>query len=380
MRLLHIITGLATGGAEMALWRLLSNLDKTRFKSTVISLLEEGTIGPKLRSIGINVIPLRISRMAFKGKTIVDIARIVREYRPGLVQTWMHHANLLGLLGGLCSGGAAPIVWNVRNTFTGFSNHPPWTRLVIRVAGWLSRIPASIIFNSHAGLASHVAIGYKLEKSTVIPNGFDTVTFRPEADAGVRLRSQVGVSPSCRLIGWVGRYHPVKGVERFLAAVKGVVEFSSRRNIAAIMCGRGISWENPIFADEVRKLGLEDVVFPLEERGDIASVTAAFDVAVSSSESEGFSNAIGEAMCCGVPCVVTDVGDSARIVAETGVVVPPGSASALTRGILQILALRPKERQALGNAARSRVESNFSIRQVAAQYTELYDRVTSEEY
>ena len=100
---------------------------------------------------------------------------------------------------------------------------------------------------------------------------------------------------------------------------------------------------------------------------------AALDVFVSSSKyGEGFSNAIGEAMACSVPCVVTDVGDSAAIVGGTGLVVPPGDAGALAAAVRRVLAMSAEQRQELGRAARDRVRERFHLPVVVGRYEALY--------
>jgi len=94
----------------------------------------------------------------------------------------------------------------------------------------------------------------------------------------------------------------------------------------------------------------------------------------SSSSGEAFPNVIGEAMACGVPCVVTDVGDSAYVVGDTGQVVPPCNPQALADGIIQLLDLPKCERQALGNRSRKRIEENFTLDEIVRQYETFYTK------
>jgi glycosyltransferase involved in cell wall biosynthesis len=104
---------------------------------------------------------------------------------------------------------------------------------------------------------------------------------------------------------------------------------------------------------------------------------AAFDVATSSSLGEAFPMVLIEAMACGVPCVATDVGDSALIVADTGLTVPSDDAGALAAAWQGLLVVPQQERADLGRRARERALANFSIGQTSARIWELYRAVAT---
>src|SRR5262249_4692931 len=110
----------------------------------------------------------------------------------------------------------------------------------------------------------------------------------------------------------------------------------------------------------------------LGTRRDMEKICAALDIAVSSSFTESFPNAIGEAMACGVPCVVTNVGDAPRLVGETGVVVPPRDPEALASGMNRLLDLSSMDREALGARARRWIISHYSLDSVASAFASLY--------
>jgi glycosyltransferase involved in cell wall biosynthesis len=140
-----------------------------------------------------------------------------------------------------------------------------------------------------------------------------------------------------------------------------------------LLAGRGVSNEQPELTKMIQEYQLQDHVFLLGERHDTPRLMLALDVACSASAwGEGFSNAIGEAMACGVPCVVTDVGDSSFIVGATGISTPPANPAGLAQGIIRLIEAGPERRQQLGLAARRRIENDFSISSVARRYQELY--------
>jgi glycosyltransferase involved in cell wall biosynthesis len=132
---------------------------------------------------------------------------------------------------------------------------------------------------------------------------------------------------------------------------------------------------NGVLVEQADALGISGRCHLLGPRRDVARIHASLDVAVSSSISEAFPLAVGEAMACGVPCVATDVGDSALMIGETGRVVPPGDAAALAAAIRDVLALKPGERVKLGEAARRSVCERFDLGAVARRYERLYEQV-----
>ena len=118
---------------------------------------------------------------------------------------------------------------------------------------------------------------------------------------------------------------------------------------------------------------LDQRIFLMGERSDLPRITAALDIACSSSAwGEGFSNAIGEAMACGVPCVVTDIGDSGFIIGDTGLLVPPRNPQALADAISRLIVAGADRRQQLGAAARLKVEKEFSLASITCRFAELY--------
>jgi glycosyltransferase involved in cell wall biosynthesis len=142
--------------------------------------------------------------------------------------------------------------------------------------------------------------------------------------------------------------------------------------------GKGVDTNNRHLMNQINFSGTADHFHLMGERDDIAAITQTLDVATSSSAyGEGFPNAIGEAMACGVPCVVTDVGDSAYLVGETGEVVPPRAPAALAGAWHKILSLSNSDRQSRGRAARQRIVAHFSLAEIVQQYERFYLELAS---
>ena len=144
-----------------------------------------------------------------------------------------------------------------------------------------------------------------------------------------------------------------------------------RKDVHFVLAGRGVVWENDVLSSHIPDFQ-KKYFHLLGERHDIEGIISALDIATSASYSEGFPNTVCEAMACGVPSVVTDVGDSAYIVGNRGLVIPPADPEAMRKAWSTILAMDEGDRQALGSAGRRRIASLFSMERVTREYRRLY--------
>jgi glycosyltransferase involved in cell wall biosynthesis len=295
---------------------------------------------------------------------------LLRRFRPDVVQTWLYHADFAGLLAARLAGVPA-VLWNIRCADMDDAHRSTSLRMLQRILALLSPLPRAVVSNSRAGREAHERLGYRARAWHIIPNAVDTDLFRPDPEARAALLHELALPPSARLIGIVGRSHPMKDHATFLRAARKVA--SACPSTRYVLVGRDIA-----ASDELQQLAAaigQDRVVMTGERSDIARLLSGFDVAVSSSYSEGFPNVVVEAMACGTPVVVTDAGDSAAIVGDCGVVCPPRDPEALAAGIERVLGLSPAERTALVTSARQRVLAHFTLPAAAAQYASLYRSV-----
>jgi len=377
MKVLHLITGLKTGGAEMMLYKILSHMDPSAFQNEVVSMTGSGEIGQKIEALNIPVSALGMAPGVPAPQAIIRLARHIRRTRPAVIQTWMYHADLLGGLAGRLAGGV-PVLWNIRNS--GLEPHLT-KRSTIWIAGvcmrLARRLPARIVCCSERAARLHVDFGYPQEKMVVIPNGFALESFRPDATARARVRREMGIPLDAPLIGFMARFDPTKDHSNFFqaAALLG----RDHPNAHFLLCGKEITEDNPALTGQSTAAGLGDRCHLLGLRRDMPELTAALDIAASSSAGEGFPNAIGEAMACGIPCAVTDVGDSALLVGGTGRVVPRRDPQALAGSWRELLEMGAEDRRLLGALARQRVETHFDIRVIAARYGRLYEETAGTE-
>ncbi len=263
------------------------------------------------------------------------------------------------------------LVWNIRCTNMDLSKYRRMTRLAMRACAVLSRYPYMIIANSQAAIEYHQRRHYRPERSTVIPNGFDLDHFKPDPALRTQVRRELGIPDGASCIGLVARFDPMKDHKTFLRAAGKVG--AKYPGAHFVLAGHGVDSNNRTLCQWIKEARLNSRVHLLGQQQEIQIILAGLDIACSSSSyGEGFSNSIGEAMSCGVPCVVTDVGDSARIVGKTGKVVPPRSPHALAEAILELLELSPEERKKLRKLARERIRRHYSLDKIVAGYERLY--------
>ena len=375
IKVLHIINDLSVGGAEMMLFKLLNGRDQRNYAPAVISLGRRSNLDERVESLSIPVHNIGMSPS--KLPTPAQMARllkVVRRVKPDLIHAWMYHGSLATQLCLMLTRQRIPVVWSLHSCNDDLSLEKRMTAFIIRACQRLSTRPSKIIYVSEPSRRRHEAMGYSSTNSVVIHNGFDTTRFAPSLEARASVRAELGVKDDQLLIGLIGRFHPMKDHITFLAAA----HLLSTEYQAAhfLLVGREVNSENQVLGDLITKFGLERRTHLLGERTDIPRLIAAADISsLSSSYGESFPLVVGEAMASGVPCVVTDVGDSAKIVGPTGIVVPPRDPEALAKAWSQLLYVGADGRAQLGEAARERIRENFLIASVIAQYESLYNSV-----
>jgi glycosyltransferase involved in cell wall biosynthesis len=375
MNVLHVITGLHTGGAEAMLYKLVRSTHETSVRHSVVSLMDEGTYGAKLTAEGVSVSCLRMRRGVPDPLALVRLVRLLRRERPDVVQGWMYHANLLAGLA--ASVARVPVVWGIHHADVDRRNAKRlsyWTNsLSARLSGV---IPSRVICCAESALRSHTRLGYRADRMLVIPNGFETDRFKPDAVARRAIRGELAIPDDAPVVGLVARFHPDKDHRNFIAAARQVARANAR--VVFVLAGDGVDLSNEDLRRWIDEAGIREHVRLLGRRSDVPEVLAGIDVLASSSRAEGFPQVLGEAMLCGVPCVTTDCGDSRDIVGRAGRIVAPRDPSALARSILEVLAVSPAERAGIGLEARESIRARYDIASVATRYLDLYRSVVSE--
>jgi len=353
------------------LLRLLRRMNRSCFQPVVVSLVRGGSLEAEIGALGI---PLYHAGMQQGRLSVSGFARIVsvlRKEKPDLVQGWMVHGNLAAQAASLLVSPQPRLYWAIHHSLDSFRREKPLTASLIRLSSFLSRYPEKIVYVSHVSREQHERIGFRPGHGVVIPNGINPDLFVPREAHRTSLREELGLPADALLIGLIGRFHPQKNHAGFLEAMKKVVALHPEARV--IFAGSEMEADNEEVLVLVRASGLDKAVFLLGERRDMERINAALDIAVSASSfGEAHSLAIGEAMACAVPCVVTNVGDNGLLVGDTGIVVAPNDTEGLTRGCLSLIRLGSAGRQALGARARERITGHFSLSKAVSNYENLY--------
>ena len=368
IRVVHVITDLDVGGAEMTLARLVVRPNRHSAAVAVIGLGSRGPLAARIEAAGVPVFALGIRAGGSTAAALWRLVSLLRRFRPHVVQTWLYHADLAGIVAGALAR-VPHVVWNIRCAELDPRDHPRSLPALLRALALMSGRPAAVVCNSEAGRRAHERLGYRPRRWEIIANGFDTDTFHPCADAGRHLRRELGLEANARVVGLLARFHPMKDHPTFLEAARIIT--ASRTDVHFVAAGRGVP-EAAAIEEWLTGSGMSGHVHLLPEQPEPSRFLAGLDVAVSSSYGEAFPNVVAEAMACGTASVATDVGESARIIGNAGIVVPPRDAAALAAAVVRLLDLDGPAREALQSAARQRIVSNYSIDRSAARFDELY--------
>ena len=358
IRLFVLIRSLNIGGTERQLIELVKGLDSNHFDITVGLFYNEGALIEEIKSMPwIHVVSLNKSGRWDIIRFVLRFIKLLKSLQPDILYSFLPDANIAGLIAGRLSG-VKRVVWGVRASNMDVSRYDWLARMSLRLSAFLSKFPDAIIANSHAGKEFHRGIGYSTNRMMVIPNGICTDRFKPDYSAGLKVRDEWGIDEETITIGLIGRLDPMKDHATFLRAVKIFNQEGCSVRFVCIGDGKG-PCKSEIHS-LCRTLGLNGSLIWAGEMEDMPSVYNAIDIVTSSSLSEGFPNVIGEAMACGVHCVVTDVGDSAIIVGETGVIVNPEDPQALADGWRSMLKRLNDKSYLIKKMARARIVSHYN--------------------
>lgn len=356
-RIILLARKLDPGGAERQLVALAKGLRKRGVDIHAVLFYKGGVYDDELAAAGVPV--------HFVGKRgrwdvagfLVRLVVTLRRLRPLAVYSFLDLPNILSVLLYPFTGHPR-LVWSIRAAGMEMHHYDWLARLIARTEALFSGAADVIIANSQAGSGWAVSRRFPAGRIVVVENGIDTERFRPDVEGRRRVRHEWGVDDRERLIGLVARLDVMKDHRNFLQACALLA--AQRTDLRFVCVGDG-----PVaYRDELQALAgqlkIADRLIWAGPREDMPAVYSALDVASSSSFGEGFSNAIGEAMACGIPCAVTDVGDSARIVGELGEVAPPRDSHALASAITRLLDRLESEID-LKERIRARIVTEFSL-------------------
>ncbi|MBI9043082.1 MAG: glycosyltransferase [Anaerolineaceae bacterium] len=370
IRVAHIITDLDSGGAEWMLFRLLSKTNREEFDPIVISLAPIGIVGARIASLKIPLFTLDMKSGLNVLFPIIKLIKILKQNNIQIIQTWLYHANLIGGLAGWFAG-KIPVIWGIRSYILDPKITKKSTLIIFTLLRFLAKwIPVKAIACSNVSKKHHILLGYPEDKMLYIPNGFDIEHFKPCEKEKSPFRKELEIAESTFLIGFTARFDPYKAHDVFLKAANLVSK--KYPQVLFVLCGTNMDWENEILVNWIKTNDLLEKVLLIGPRNDIPTVLAGFDLFVSSSRMEAFSVSIGEAMATGLPCIVTNVGDSALIVGDVGIVVPPDDPEELAEAIVTMVGKPVQEREKIGLSSRKHIIMNFELSRIVEEYSNVY--------
>ena len=357
MRILFLARSLEVGGAERQLGALAAGLKRRGHDVEIALFYAGGALEAGVRAAGVPVVTLdKRSRWDLAGFA-ARAAREIRRFRPEVVHGYLVAPNLL-------AAAARPlvprarIVWGLRASDMDWSRYGAWHEASFAASRIAARFADLLIVNSEAGTRYHARQGFPAAALHVVHNGIDVEAWRPDRERGLAARARWGFGPADRLFGIAARLDPMKDHATFLEAALRVAGVDAAARFVAI--GGGLDPYASSLARHPAAVRLAGKLVWAGETADMLEAYNALDALVlSSSFGEGFPNAVAEAMACGVPCAVTDVGDAALVVGETGAVAPLGDAIALASAMRSVAV--PASPRLPRLDVRERIARRFSV-------------------
>lgn len=362
LRVLFVIGTLETGGAERQMINLAAGLNARGHEASIAVLDASGSLEGLAEAKGVPLHRLYMTRR--RGRGPWGFVRLARQLRPDVVHPYLPKDNVrLTLVKPWLR--PARLVWGVRASDVDLSQYPLRSRVLWPIACRLSIFADLVIANSWAGADYHVKAGYPAGLMRVVPNGIDTLEFRSDAAAGELFRKSLGIPLESPVVGLLGRFDPMKGHDDFLQILSHVRAVDPA--CVGLVVGAHTAAQREAYLARARSLGLDGHVVVVERTPQPAAMLNAVNVLALPSVSEGFPNVVAEAMACGTPCVVYDVGDAGRIVGDSRLVARRGDASEFAAAVMRVMAERPSPeglRQTIIDSYGQEANANNSARQL----------------
>jgi glycosyltransferase involved in cell wall biosynthesis len=351
------------GGAERLAVELASRLDPSRFESIVwTTRASEGLLVSQLVERGIPVYSLE-RNSPFELWAWRPLLRFLRDQRVDVLHAHKFGSNVWGVV--LARVARVPVM--VAHEHTWSWEGEPLRRALDRhlVARGASVFVA--VSREDRRRMSDVE-GIDPARTRFIPNGMPPLA----PPSGADVRAELGIAADAPVVGTVGVLRPQKGLDVLVAAARIVAGEVPEARFVVVGAGP----EQAALRDRVAASGLADRLLLTGFRADVADTLAAFDVAVSSSFFEGSPLAVMEYMAAGKPIVATAVGGVPDLIEDGvhGLLVPPGDPRAFADAVLRLLR-EPATASRLGEQARARQQSEFTMDAMVRRFEELYDEL-----
>lgn len=364
MKIMFFIQDLGFGGVLRQVSELVANLNRRGHDISVIAMYPIDSDWEHMWNTDSANIRALFSRKPYKDlpgpitiiKAVSRLRHIIMKEQTEILYSFAGNAAMLVSWLTVSTLSGTKLVWGIQGSGYKLRSNDIKHKTSLYVLKWISPFVPLVILNSDTGLSSRRSMGHNFVKHIIINNGFDTEKFKPDPEARDRLRQELGVSKKEILIGIVGRIVPDKGFHIFLKAAALVL--IERTDVRFVCVGDGDENYKSDLQNLSRELALTSYLIWAGFRSDMTSVFNSMDIFCSSSYAESFPKVVGEAMACGVPCVVTDAGDTAVIVGDMGIVVPRNEPEMLAKGLLAMIERLPEIEP---TRIRTRIVENFTL-------------------
>jgi glycosyltransferase involved in cell wall biosynthesis len=366
-RIAYLINSLNTGGAERQLLELVRGLNRSRFLPVIYVLRPSDADASASCEVHVLTSPrLRKPFRVVHGVCALwKLSHRLRTFRPHILHAYLPEMSMLyGAMGSVL--GRVPIFIGNRRSSARLYRKARWLTAAERIAMKRARF---MLGNSRSLRREIQALdNFPPERLGTIYNGVDTERFRPDLSSEVR--AQLGWSGEHFVIGMIANFRPCKRHLDFLDAAAAL--YGKLPHTRFLLAGddRGTLAEARL---RIRQLKLQGVVSILSGHSRPEKIFPAIDLCVCTSETEGFSNVLLEAMACGKPLIATAVGGNIEAIenGEQGILIPPRDPAALVSAAEMLIA-DPNLRRRMGQAGRARVLQSFSLTAMIHAHEQLY--------
>ncbi len=367
-KLCFAIWSFGVGGAERILIDLVKGIPRERYDVRVVCLRERGVYAADLEEAGIPVFCTGKSRK-FDPLAFVRLLAYLRRERPDLLNTHLWTADFWARIAGIITGVPAMVVTehNIDGWKSGFR------RSVDRLL--FTCTSAAVCVGEEVRKFYVEEVGYPPDKVVVIQNGIDLRHFSREAGRGSRIREECGIGDAEFLFVCAARLTTQKA---HAVLIEAMAQLRDRAPSPCRLLIVGDGPERGSIEALTDRHGLRPLVSFLGARTDVPAIFRAADAFVLSSDYEGLSIAILEAMAAELPVVATDVGANSTVVEEgrTGHIVPPRDPRLLADAMARLVGDRAAARQ-MGRAGGSVVRERYDIALTVRSTLDLFDRLTN---
>lgn len=364
-RIIHIINSLHSGGAENMLYKIIKHSDKEEYYHEIIVLRSGGILSQKITKQGVKIHNLS----THNGNIFKQIRKSIDIMKHfDIVNTWLYHSDFYGfIIGKLIL--KKKLIWNIRHSNLDKNANKAKTLMIVKINSLLSRYVDYITYNSKEAIIKHKKVGYADKNSILVLNGFEMDKYNYSLSDRINVRKSLDIDLNENVFITVGRWNIQKDYFTLIESLNLLK--NDNIDFKMLMVGNKLDINNEELVNIIDKYNLNNNILLLGRRDDIPQILSSSDIYISSSLGESFSNTIGEAMACELPCVVTDVGESRNIVGDYGKVVNSKDYTGLKDAIYSMINL--PELRIMGKQARKRIKTNYDINNIVKLYEKLYD-------